>query len=33
MELPRLAHNMAFETFDDYDTFGAGFIMRVRDCA
>jgi lysine 2,3-aminomutase len=33
MELSRLAHNMAFETFDDYDTFNAGFIMRVRDCA
>lgn len=33
MALSRLAHNMAFETFDDYDTFSAGFIMRVRDCA
>lgn len=29
----RLAHNMMFETFDDYDSFNAGSIMRVRDCA
>jgi lysine 2,3-aminomutase len=33
MELSRLAHDMMFETFDDYDTFSPGFIMRVRDCA
>jgi lysine 2,3-aminomutase len=33
MELSRFAHNMAFETFDDYGGFSAGFIMRVRDCA
>ena len=31
--LARLAHNMMFETFDDYDSFSAGSIMRVRDCA
>jgi lysine 2,3-aminomutase len=24
---------MMFETFDDYDSFNAGSIMRVRDCA
>lgn len=33
LELSRLAHDMMFETFDDYDTFSPGFIMRVRDCA
>lgn len=31
--LARLAHDMMFETFDDYDSFNAGSIMRVRDCA
>lgn len=31
--LARLAHNMMFETFDDYESFSAGSIMRVRDCA
>lgn len=31
--LARLAHDMMFETFDDYDSFSAGSIMRVRDCA
>ena len=31
--LAKLAHNMMFETFDDYDSFSAGSIMRVRDCA
>lgn len=29
----QLAHNMMSETFDDYDSFNAGSIMRVRDCA
>jgi len=31
--LARLAHDMMFETFDEYDAFSAGSIMRVRDCA
>ena len=31
--LAGLAHNMMFETFDEYDSFNAGSIMRVRDCA
>ena len=31
--IARLAHNMMFETFDEYDSFNAGSIMRVRDCA
>jgi len=33
VSLARLAHDMMFETFDDYDTFSEGSIMRVRDCA
>lgn len=33
VNLSRLAHDMMFETFDDYDTFSEGSIMRVRDCA
>ena len=33
MELSRLAHDMMFEAFDDYDAIGEGSIMRVRDCA
>lgn len=31
--LARLAHEMMFEAFDEYDAFNAGTIMRVRDCA
>jgi lysine 2,3-aminomutase len=31
--IARLAHDMMFETFDDYDSFNAGSVMRVRDCA
>jgi lysine 2,3-aminomutase len=33
VSLARIAHDMMFETFDDYDTFSEGPIMRVRDCA
>jgi lysine 2,3-aminomutase len=33
VSLARLAHDMMFETFDDYDTFSEGPIIRVRDCA
>lgn len=31
--IARLAHDMMFETFDEYDAFSAGSIMRIRDCA
>lgn len=31
--LLRLAHNMAFDTFDDYAAFTQGSIIRVRDSA
>jgi lysine 2,3-aminomutase len=31
--LARLANDMMFEAFDDYDVFTEGSIMRVRDCA
>ncbi|MDW7773471.1 MAG: KamA family radical SAM protein [Desulfobulbaceae bacterium] len=31
--LARLAHEMMFEAFDEYDAFNTGGIMRVRDCA
>ena len=31
--LARLANDMMFEAFDDYDIFTEGSIMRVRDCA
>ena len=27
------AHRIDFETFDDYDSFAEGSIIRVRDCA
>jgi lysine 2,3-aminomutase len=33
MDLSRLAHDMMFETFDDYGAFSEGSVMRVRDCA
>ena len=33
MDLSRLAHDMMFETFDDYDAISAGSIIRVWDCA
>ncbi len=33
INLSQLAHDMMFETFDDYDTFTVGSIIRVRDCA
>jgi lysine 2,3-aminomutase len=31
--LSQYAHRMEFETFDDYDSFHEGSIIRVRDCA
>jgi lysine 2,3-aminomutase len=31
--LASLANDMMFETFDDYDIFTEGSVMRVRDCA
>jgi lysine 2,3-aminomutase len=31
--LARLANDMMFEAFDDYDIFTEGSVMRVRDCA
>ena len=31
--LAKLAHEMMFEAFEEYDAFDAGTIMRVRDCA
>jgi len=31
--LSQLAHKIEFETFDDYDSFSEGSIIRVRDCA
>lgn len=31
--LAKLAHEMMFDVFDEYDAFSAGTIMRVRDCA
>ncbi len=31
--LARLANDMMFETFDDYDLISEGSVMRVRDCA
>jgi lysine 2,3-aminomutase len=31
--LSRLANDMMFETFDDYDSFSEGSVIRVRDCA
>ncbi len=31
--LSRLANDMMFEAFDDYDTFTEGSVLRVRDCA
>lgn len=31
--LARLANDMMFEAFDDYDFFTEGSVMRVRDCA
>ncbi len=31
--LSRYAHRMEFETFDDYDSFARGSVIRVRDCA
>ena len=31
--LARLANDMMFEAFDDYDMFPEGSVMRVRDCA
>lgn len=31
--LSEYAHRMEFETFDDYDSFEEGSIIRVRDCA
>ena len=31
--LSRLANDMMFEAFDDYDTFTEGSVIRVRDCA
>lgn len=32
-DLARLANDMMFEAFDDYDVFTEGSVMRVRDCA
>ncbi|GAB6909318.1 KamA family radical SAM protein [Desulfosarcina cetonica] len=31
--LARMANEMMFEAFDDYDTISEGSIVRVRDCA
>jgi lysine 2,3-aminomutase len=31
--LSRYAHRMEYETFDDYDSFARGSVIRVRDCA
>lgn len=31
--LSRLANDMMFEAFDDYDSFSEGSFIRVRDCA
>ena len=31
--LARLANDMMFEAFDDYNMLGEGSVMRVRDCA
>ena len=31
--LSRLANDMMFDTFDDYDSFSEGSVIRVRDCA
>ena len=31
--LARLANDMMFEAFDDYEIFTEGHVMRVRDCA
>lgn len=31
--ISQLAHRMEYETFDDYDSFAEGSIIRVRDCA
>ena len=33
LSLARLANDMMFEAFDDYDVFTEGSVMRVRDCA
>ncbi len=32
-DLSRFAYRMQFETFEDYDSFSEGTIIRVRDCA
>jgi lysine 2,3-aminomutase len=33
LSLARLANDMMFEAFDDYDIITEGSVMRVRDCA